>query len=194
MALKTFVLVSGVNNLSDARYCAGMEVDQLGFNVEPDHPNYTSPEKFKEMSDWVSGVEFVAEVSSAVTSLEAVKNYDVHAVKVESNAMIDAAMATGLSVVFAASTIEAARQAWLTSGQILSYVLYSGPADEAVTLANEMPVVLTEGITADSVNGLIENSGLKGIGLQGGDEIRPGFKDFDELADILEAIEIDDLA
>lgn len=37
MALKTFVKISGVNNLSDARYCAGMGVNQLGFNIEDKH-------------------------------------------------------------------------------------------------------------------------------------------------------------
>ena len=48
MALKTFVKISGVNNLSDARYCAGMGVNQLGFNIEDKHPNYTDPQSFKE--------------------------------------------------------------------------------------------------------------------------------------------------
>ena len=62
MALKTTVKVSKVNNLSDARYCAGMGVNQLGFNIEPDHENYTDPKSFKELADWVSGVEFVGEI------------------------------------------------------------------------------------------------------------------------------------
>ena len=35
-------------------------------------------------------------------------------------------------------------------------------------------------------------SKVKGISLKGGEEIRPGYKDFDELADILEALEIED--
>ncbi|MFT7382188.1 MAG: phosphoribosylanthranilate isomerase, partial [Roseivirga sp.] len=30
--------------------------------------------------------------------------------------------------------------------------------------------------------------------IRGGNEIRPGYKDFDEMADILEALEIDDMA
>ena len=53
MALKTFVKVSGINNLSDARYCSGMEVNQLGFSIEPSSPNYTDPEKFKEIKGWL---------------------------------------------------------------------------------------------------------------------------------------------
>ena len=34
--------------------------------------------------------------------------------------------------------------------------------------------------------------GALGIELKGGDEIKPGYKDFDGLADILEALEIDE--
>ena len=66
--------------------------------------------------------------------------------------------------------------------------------EAAAQLVCEMPVVLTKGITAETVNHQLDNNiSLKGIGLQGGNEIRPGFKDFDTLADILEAVEIDDL-
>ena len=58
MSLKTFVKVGNITNLTDARYCAGMGVNQLGFNVED--PNFTV-EKFKEITGWLEGIEYVAE-------------------------------------------------------------------------------------------------------------------------------------
>src|SRR5680860_568842 len=77
MALKTFVKVSNVNNLSDARYCAGMYVHLMGFNLEEHHRNYLSPEKFKEITNWLSGVKYVGEFedSHPDTILETAKNY-----------------------------------------------------------------------------------------------------------------------
>ena len=56
--------------------------------------------------------------------------------------------------------------------------------------AADFPLILACCITENNVHRIID-SGVKGIGLKGGDEIRPGYKNFDELADILEAIEVD---
>jgi phosphoribosylanthranilate isomerase len=42
MLTKT-VKISNVTNLSDARYCAGMGVEMLGFSIDEDSPNYISP-------------------------------------------------------------------------------------------------------------------------------------------------------
>ena len=42
--LKTIVKVSEVNNLSDARYCAGMGVEYIGFSMDN-----VPFEKYKEM-------------------------------------------------------------------------------------------------------------------------------------------------
>ena len=194
MALRTFVLVSGVNNLSDARYCAGMEVNQLGFNVEPEHPNYTDPEKFREIADWISGVELVAELTASDTNMEFLTVYDVQAIRIEHANQLSTALNTGYPVIFTTSDIESARQAWWQSDHQLAYVLYTGMPEVAAQLVCEMPVVLTKGITAETVNHQLDNNiSLKGIGLQGGNEIRPGFRNFDTLADILEAVEIDDL-
>ena len=57
MALKTFVKISSVNNLSDARYCAGMGVDIIGFDLHEGSDHYVSPSKFKEIERWISGVK-----------------------------------------------------------------------------------------------------------------------------------------
>ena len=73
MALKVPVKVSGVSNLSDARYCAGMGVHWLGFSIKPDSPNYCSPEQFQEIASWVEGVSHVAEAHDM--SIEAIEDF-----------------------------------------------------------------------------------------------------------------------
>src|SRR5690348_11767986 len=65
MALKTTVLVNGINNLSDARYCAGMCADMMWFKRDPTQPDHLSDEAFKEITGWVAGIKFVGEFDEA---------------------------------------------------------------------------------------------------------------------------------
>ncbi len=197
MALRTFVKVSGINNLSDARYCAGMEVNQLGFEIEESASNYTDIQKYKEITEWLSGVEYVGEISSANSVIkEVIEGYQLDAIQVEHIEQINEALETGLAVSFLAHDLDSVKAAWETSGKKLAYILLdASEVDQAMlnTLSKDIPVVLASGFTAETVTELAK-SDLKGIAIQGGNEIRPGYKDFDEMADILEALEIDDLA
>jgi phosphoribosylanthranilate isomerase len=197
MALKTFVKVSGINNLSDARYCAGMGVNQVGFEIEEGSPNYVDQQSFKEIKGWLSGVEFVGEINGSVGSIaNLVKDYGLDAIQIENMAQLPEALKTGIKVSFHSADIKIAHQAWKESNQQLEYVLFDmtgSNSEEVEELAKEMPVVLASGFDGESVI-MVINASIKGISIRGGNEIRPGYKDFDEMADILEALEIDDLA
>ena len=57
--LKTLVKVSAITNLSDARYCAGMGVDLLGFPL-----GKISIDQFTEIRNWLAGVQIVGEFST----------------------------------------------------------------------------------------------------------------------------------
>lgn len=197
MALKTFVKVSGINNLSDARYCAGMEVNELGFEIEVGSSNYVDPQVFKEIKGWLSGVDFVGEITSNTTAInQLIAHYEVDLIQIENIDQIGEALATGLKVCFASNNKQLAQKAWDISEHRLAYILFDGTDysnDEIDEIAKLVPIVLASGFDADTVNERIESS-IKGISIRGGNEIRPGYKDFDEMADILEALEIDDLA
>ena len=52
MSLKYFVHVSSISNLSDARYCSGMMVDSLGYNLDENSNNILSIDSVKEISQW----------------------------------------------------------------------------------------------------------------------------------------------
>src|SRR5688500_2450084 len=62
MPLKTIVKVSHISNLSDARYCAGMGVDMLGFRVIPGIDHYLAPELYQDIRGWISGPKIIAEL------------------------------------------------------------------------------------------------------------------------------------
>ncbi|MBC7885666.1 MAG: hypothetical protein H7X99_09340 [Saprospiraceae bacterium] len=59
--LKSKVKISHVNNLTDARYFAAMGADYLGFCANPGAERFCAPAKIKEITDWVSGPQFVLE-------------------------------------------------------------------------------------------------------------------------------------
>ncbi|MFA0963907.1 phosphoribosylanthranilate isomerase [Roseivirga sp. BDSF3-8] len=208
MALKTFVKISGVTNLSDARYCAGMMVNMIGFDLDPDSKQFTAPEKFAEITEWLSGVELVGEFNQMdVDSIrETGEAYRLDAIQTSSVEVAPHLVkATTLPVIFKLDVSQMEDPAEMRPiiekiGNAVAFTLIESEGEEkgeawmkaSLDVSEHFPVVLGIGVTASNVSDLT-NSNLKGISLRGGEEIKPGLKDFDELADILEALEVDDL-
>ena len=61
--------------------------------------------------------------------------------------------------------------------------------DRLRKISQTFPVLLGGNLQPDSVVSLMEKTQCKGIALKGSEEIKPGFKDYDELAEILEILE-----
>lgn len=209
MALKSFVKISGINNLSDARYCAGMTVDVLGFSFEPNHPNYIDPNKFTAIAEWISGVDFCAEFEQANAEeiREILQQYpEVKYLQIRNPDFLPALQLLQKPIILRLSADmldqpEALADLMEKSTSDVAYFLFEEDdeaqaqtaVDAVMRLAEQYPVLLGFGLTEDNVQVLLEKGHLKGIALRGGNEIKPGYKDFDDLADILETIEIDDL-
>jgi phosphoribosylanthranilate isomerase len=69
-----------VQHLTDARYFAAQGVDIIGLNIEKGNKEALTPEQFKEIKNWLAGVEVSAELGS-FTQIEAaqelLKNIEV---------------------------------------------------------------------------------------------------------------------
>ena len=76
MALQAPVYAGNITNLGDARYFAGMGVQWLGFQIDPNKKSYLSPQKFKEIAGWVTGPELVLEPDPVCSAedLDSIKN------------------------------------------------------------------------------------------------------------------------
>lgn len=208
MALRTFVKISQVNNLSDARYCAGMGVAMLGFNLEPGTLHYIEPQKFLDLSEWVAGVSFVAEFSDAdpETIKRLLPEYPVDYLQTDRPDYLEELQQSGLPlilriVVNAASNPEEVEQVLAGFQQQVSFFLLE--ATDKITADNELyhkllslgskyKLVVDFGFEPTAVNSLLEQYPLEGLALKGGEEIRAGYKDFDQLAEILEGLEVDE--
>ena len=200
MALKTLVKVSNITNLSDARYCAGMGVEMLGFVMDKHSADYVSSEKMKEIKSWVAGILTVGETQSA--DYEEVKgfiqDYEIDILQISNASLLPQISDLGKPIILKLDFDSAYFEDYLERySQFVEYFLADGGelSDFARYTLKEYalnyPIVLDFGITIDNVSELLDEMHLHGIALKGSSEISPGSKDYDELRDILEIIEID---
>ncbi|MEI9921628.1 MAG: hypothetical protein WDO14_22985 [Bacteroidota bacterium] len=179
MSLKVKVKVGRITNLSEARYCAGMGVDLLGFPVGE---GGLKPEEYKKMIDWVAGPEFVLEAHYSNVDLKYITdNYPGHYIEIGSH-QLDWLKDKSLNFVLAIKSSE-----WvnlygdLMAHQNIKFIELLEPSkNEATTIRSFFPVLLSDVGMALSLN--------TGIALIGSDEEKPGIKDY-ELSEILESLE-----
>ncbi|MFT4741135.1 MAG: phosphoribosylanthranilate isomerase [Marivirga sp.] len=209
MALKTLVKISAINNLSDARYCAGMAVDLMGFDLNPTSGSYTNYQNFVELTGWLSGVEFVGEFmaeNSREQIAEAIKTYELSTIQVSDPSQVEAFSGAEVNILFKINIDQVDKSEEVASlmheiKDKVQYFLFESDqgihykahiVNEVMELAQSYPIIMGFNVNVNTLDVLLDSSDVKGVALKGGEEIRPGYKDFDELADILEALELED--
>ncbi|UPL50907.1 phosphoribosylanthranilate isomerase [Hymenobacter sublimis] len=205
MALLVPVMVRGINNLSDARYCAGMGADSLTFRLDPAFADYLTPETVRELSGWVAGVQLIGEFDALPIEQinQLVQECGLHAVLLHRRHPADE---------LAALTVPALRFiTWIPDmvhedvEMLLreqapfyqGFVLATAPTPlpnpaEVIRLteyARQYPMWLGAGFAPDSLRDYVQALNPAGIVLQGGDEIKPGLRDFDEMEAVFEQLE-----
>ena len=201
MALKTFVKISNISNLSDARYCSGMMVDVLGFNIDATTENFVSDGDFAEITDWVAGVEFAGEFSTnSIDEIkEGLKNYRIDYIQISHLEIVEKVGLLGKPVIFKLHINSENDLSKLKSK--LSYL------DE---LAKMVIIKSEEADLHDRIdaqvgyyNGnlrILKGYGIEvseelgkfpGLELEASEEDRPGYKDYGQIMDVLEVIEED---
>ena len=53
------ILVKNITSLSEARYCSGMMVDFISFDLNPESPDFVDLKEFEEIKNWLSGVKIL---------------------------------------------------------------------------------------------------------------------------------------
>lgn len=208
MALRTIVKISNVTNLSDARYCAGMGVDLLGFSMDESSAEYVAPEKFKEIRSWVAGLYIVGETTSidAIEIERLLELYQPDVLQIEEPALLPYLSTFDCRIILKTDlsqlTLDQLESYFSSSqsDQVDYYLLESKGAvhldDDLKTvlrnLATRYPILLGIGFTSATVGEILAELPIQGVALTGGDEDRPGSRDFGDLMDILETLETDD--
>lgn len=205
MALKTLVKISEVTNLSDARYCAGMGVEMLGFPLDEAHPKFIDLEKAKEISSWICGVKVVGEFEgndpktidylAGQLGLEYIQ-LNKPVTKSELAAIHKPVILKLVYGQFSAEEIETFLAEYHTD---VAYFLLESEKESIEEIKDKLKqwsqdyrLILGFGVEKDNLETILEEITPAGIALKGGEEIRPGLKTFNELADILEELETED--
>ena len=198
MSLKYFVHVSSISNLSDARYCSGMMVDSLGYNLDENSNNILSIDSVKEISQWVNGVKFIAEFYNSS---------EEHINKILENEIFDAIQ---LNIENKIKNIN------FNYSKVLIRISNPNEINENTNklLDENFPkteTLIIDNLSNESINNLgyldkkymliinpyedissliskLEHKNF-GLLLKGSNEIRPGLKDYDSLSGFLESID-----
>ncbi|MBC6399953.1 MAG: hypothetical protein GDA42_03665 [Ekhidna sp.] len=200
MALKTFVKISNISSLSDARYCAGMMVDLLGFNIDPSSENKVTSTDYREITEWVSGVSFVGEFENADQDniCQALGEYAIDYIQIADLSAVENINLLGKPLIFQLS-IETKEDldklkselSYLDGWVRIVVIRSSNPAlfeaiDSQIGCYNNANLRLLKGF------GVTENDDLakfQGLEMEATEEEKPGFKDYGDIMDVLESIE-----
>lgn len=196
MPLKTLVKVGNISNLSDARYCAGMGVEMLGFQVVEGQSNYLDSKTYQQIRGWVSVPSVVAELygTNEKTDVKAIiEQYAPNFLEIDSLGF-NAIKETNLPLILSLDegTFISASNMVKALEERIAFIIIDSAASSLEfikEMASKFSVLVKVGSESDI--GIIEKINIKGIALNGNQEIKPGLKDYDHLAGVLEQLELD---
>lgn len=189
MSLKTKVKAGNITNLSDARYCAGMGVDWLSFPAD-----VVNPTTFKEITDWVTGPQFVLEIKET-TPLDYIGQYQVTSLEIASGQLdlIDRFPSFEWFITLRLSSWDIQKKSLTRLKDKISFLvleLDNQDLEVVSDIASQFKILVNQSdkYSLDSLLALP----MEGINVTGENEVKPGLKDFDKLASILEELEVID--
>ena len=193
------LLIRGINNLSDARYCAGMGADKLTFVLDPALPNHLDAKTVKELAGWIAGVELIGEFDQlsapAINALAAECALD--AVLLRSFRTPEALAEIAPPVYLELTPAGLAAGPEILPSTPVGFVVElpaDAPAEaaEALTaLATRRPLWLGPGLHPERAREWATRLPLAGLSLPSGHEVKPGLRDFDQLEAVFEALEME---
>lgn len=196
MGLITKVKAGSVSSLSDARYFAGMGVDWLGYDVDPNSESYVSPELFKNIAGWVAGPNRIIELSaSSIHHLnDLVQEYSPEGVQLPFGSV--STMPILSLPVFATANLHSFDICEVESSRNkIEYLVLDVSQQPQQELAKDLAgiskhVKILLAITPDTqdIKQLLKNLPIAGVALKGSKELKTGIKDYG-YSELLEQLE-----
>jgi len=193
--LKTKVKVSAIENLSDARYCAGMGVEWLGFSMTE-----VPVAKLDEIRNWLSGIQIVGEAFNCSEDqiIAFCEVYKPDVLEIDSSTNLEKIKQLSLPKILRVNLDSDNLPALFAAARpYVDYFLLVGDAEDSLLgfenqveiWSAQYPIILGLSIPEDDIEEWVEQSSIQGIGLIAGKEERPGYRDFTDLMTILEKLE-----
>lgn len=210
---RPLVKICGLTTLEDARFCAGLGADYLGFIQHPESPRYVAPEAAREMLSWIYGAKGVgvfvnrtaAEVNAACETagfavaqlhgdeppevVEAVTVPVIKALRVMHDASVEqlrGALEPYRGKVFGFLLDTHSTSLWGGTGESFNWRL---ARELSAELAGEdVPLFLAGGLTPANVAEAVVTMRPSGVDVSSGLESAPGVKDFETVAAFFDAL------
>jgi len=213
--LKTKVKASSITNLTDARYFAAWEAEWLGFDFNAGSEEHLPVQNVIAIKEWVDGVKIVGEFGathSAADIKAAIEFVGLDAVQLGMLTDVATAMElNGVAIIkefviqddtteediaehlseFAACTETFFLD--FSKSNVTWEVLQKGEEitlDFLRELCQEFQVIIGLDFSGEMMDECLESIFPLGIHVKGGAEEKVGFKSFDELDEVFEALEI----
>lgn len=196
MTLKTKVKVGNITNLSDARYCAGMGVEMLGFPVKMDEAGQINLDSIRELTSWVSVPGFILELVSPSQLLKLEDIYSIFTFQLPVSAVkTKLPEHAKIIVTLLDSEWHLHKAELLRNANSIEYILLI-PTESFNTIKTVIAEITARFQVLLSITHIDEVDDaitfpISGIALNGTDEIKPGLKDYDHLSGILEKLEVE---
>lgn len=194
--LRLPVKINGVNNLSDARYCAGMGVDMVGFSTSENHPRYLPTDKINGITGWLAGIQTVAEAYDGEPQEAIVAKANlIQACAIEIDAITyKSPIELTLPLIYRLNIEDwKSLQLQLRENDLLHLIVQKTDLLKASlikTICSSHKTLLNVTLLdLSEIEQLLPQVDAFGISLDGGNELRPGIKDFEHLAEVLEYLE-----
>lgn len=200
------IKICGITRLEDARYCAALGADYLGFIQYPESPRYVAPEVARSCIEWLYGPEYVGvfveerpEVINRVAEQVGFTYVQVHGrLRPEDCARIERPVIRAFQVRHDAS-VEQMEALMEPYAEVVDYFLldtyhtnlWGGTGESfnwrvARALASRYPLFLAGGLRAENLEEAIQTVRPFALDLSSSVEEAPGIKDFDKLSRLFE--------
>ncbi len=185
------IIATDIANLTDARYFAAWGVEGMAYNIDPSTEGSLTSDQLKEIIDWVEGPAVMIKMEGLEVP-ETLK--DVQS-KIEVNSVIlgpyiDAAELSEVDKIYRICSLE---DGWQENDHLILLFphdignINADQENKIKKITSNREVFLDAIFKASDLDN-IKGLGFSGIILKGGEEEKVGFKSYDDLDDILEAI------
>jgi len=201
----TKIKLSNITNLSDARFAAAVGIDYIGFCFDTNDVSYIPPVKAKEIFEWTSGAIIVAEFGEQ--SMNEIKDISellsVDFIEIGNTIMPDELSTFQIPLIkkidldkFEKTTLTKEIEAYKATCQAFHLFSSSGKDDFDRDTLKELCVnnLIIWGLPLDLFNtkNIIDTYNPFALNVSGGNEEKPGIKDFDEMNEWLDSIRMGD--
>lgn len=204
MPFKTLIKAAGINNLTDARFFSSFQVNWLSFNFDPLATNNINIDQAKEIKNWLAGPKIVGEFNNQgeeeiLFIAEALK---LDGVQVQSDISFKTLKDKGFLIFRELKVSPDAIPLAIDMHDDVDYVVLEvfdiedlEEADDylknfVIDICSSYSTLLSFPFRPENIDQVLEIYKPAGVNIYGSEEVQTGVKAFNELADILEKLEM----